>query len=101
MRGPPLVNEVRGCGQQSLRRSAGARCRFRPAVSAEDALSFLNKIRNKSQVIRGRGKQKVGRATNNRRLQAEGLADRIGGSTRQLGEKLKDAGKDAKRRLKR
>ena len=54
----------------------------------------MNKIRNRAQVSRGRAKQKVGRATNNRRLQAEGLADRIGGRTRQLGEKVKDAGKD-------
>ncbi len=54
----------------------------------------MNKIRNRAQVSRGRAKQKVGRATNNRRLQAEGLADRIGGRTRQLGEKVKDAGQD-------
>ena len=54
----------------------------------------MNKIRNRAQVSRGRAKQKVGRATNNRRLQAEGLADRIGGGTRQLGERVKDAGKD-------
>ena len=54
-------------------------------------MSFVNKIRNRAQVSRGRAKQKVGRATNNRLLQAEGLADRIGGGTRQLGEKVKDA----------
>ena len=59
-------------------------------------LSFVNKIRNRAQVTRGRAKQKVGRATNNRRLRAEGLADRIGGNTRQLGEKVKDTGKDLK-----
>lgn len=73
----------------------------RPAVVAEDALSFVKKIRNRAQVSRGRAKQKVGRATNNRRLQADGMADRIGGSTKQLGEKLKDAGRDAKGRFKR
>ena len=64
-------------------------------------MSFKNKIRNRAQVTRGRAKQKVGRATNNRRLQAEGLADRIGGSTRQLGEKVKDTGKDLKGTFKR
>ena len=64
-------------------------------------MSFINKIRNRAQVSRGRAKQKVGRATNNRRLQAEGLADRIGGGTRQLGEKVKDAGKDVRGTLRR
>ena len=64
-------------------------------------MSFVNKIRNRAQVSRGRAKQKVGRATNNRRLRAEGLADRIGGGTRQLGEKVKDAGKDFRGTFKR
>ncbi len=64
-------------------------------------LSFMNKIRNRARVTRGRAKQKVGRATNNRRLQAEGVADRIGGNTRQLGEKVKDRGKDLKGTFKR
>ena len=61
----------------------------------------MNKIRNRAQVTRGRAKQKVGRATNNRRLRAEGLADRIGGNTRQLGERVKDTGKDLKGTFKR
>lgn len=64
-------------------------------------MSFFNKIRNRAQVSRGRAKQKVGRATNNRRLQAEGLADRIGGNARQFGEEVKDKGKDVKRTFRR
>ncbi|MDQ2814534.1 MAG: CsbD family protein [Actinomycetota bacterium] len=52
-------------------------------------------------MTRGRGKQKIGRATGNRRLQAEGLADRISGGVRQLGEELKDEGKDIKRTFRR
>jgi uncharacterized protein YjbJ (UPF0337 family) len=72
-----------------------------PAVSAEGAMSFFNKIRNRSRITRGRAKQKVGRATNNRRLQADGLADRIAGNARQFGEELKDAGKDIRRTLER
>jgi uncharacterized protein YjbJ (UPF0337 family) len=67
---------------------------FGPAALAEDELSFLDKIRNRSRLSRGRAKQKIGRATNNPRLQAEGLADRVSGGARQLGEELKDAGKD-------
>jgi uncharacterized protein YjbJ (UPF0337 family) len=72
-----------------------------PAVSAEEVLGFLEKIINRSRVSRGRAKQKLGRATNNRRLRAEGLVDRIGASARQVGERAKDAGKDVKRAFKR
>jgi uncharacterized protein YjbJ (UPF0337 family) len=72
-----------------------------PAVSAEEAMGFLEKIRNRSRVGRGRAKQKIGRATNNRRLRVEGLADRIGASARQVGERAKDAGKDVKRAFRR
>jgi uncharacterized protein YjbJ (UPF0337 family) len=64
-------------------------------------VSFFNKIRNRSRIARGRAKQKVGRATNNRRLQADGLGDRIRGNARQFGEELKDAGKDIRRTLER
>jgi uncharacterized protein YjbJ (UPF0337 family) len=64
-------------------------------------MSFFNKIRNRSRITRGCAKQKVGRATNNRRLQADGLADRIGGHARQFGEELTDAGKDIRRTLER
>jgi uncharacterized protein YjbJ (UPF0337 family) len=74
---------------------------FGPAVWAEDELSFLDKIRNRSRISRGRAKQKIGRATNNRRLQADGLADRISGGARQLGEELKNAGKDVRRAFRR
>ena len=43
-------------------------------------MTFQKKIRNKFQITRGRAKQKLGRATGNRRLRAEGVADRIGGN---------------------
>ena len=64
-------------------------------------MGFLNKMRNKSQIARGRAKQKVGRATGNRRLQMHGVADRLGGNVRQAGEQLKDAGRDLGRSLRR
>jgi uncharacterized protein YjbJ (UPF0337 family) len=64
-------------------------------------LSFFNRIRNRSRISQGRAKQRFGRATSNRRLQAEGLADRVGGNVRQFGEELKDAGKDIKRTMER
>jgi uncharacterized protein YjbJ (UPF0337 family) len=53
-------------------------------------MSFLTKMKNKSQIARGRAKMKVGRATGNRRLQWHGVTDRIGGNVRQAGEQLKD-----------
>jgi uncharacterized protein YjbJ (UPF0337 family) len=64
-------------------------------------VSFLNKMRNKSQIARGRAKQKLGRATGNRRLRMRGMADRIGGNVRQAGEQVKDAGRDLGKSLRR
>jgi uncharacterized protein YjbJ (UPF0337 family) len=63
----------------------------------EDAMTFQKKIRNKFQITRGRAKQKLGRATGNRRMRAEGLADRVGGNVRQASEQVKDAGRDLRR----
>lgn len=62
-------------------------------------MSFQNRIRNRFQITRGRGKQKLGRATGNRRMRAEGVADRVGGNVKQAGEQLKDARKDLGRRF--
>jgi uncharacterized protein YjbJ (UPF0337 family) len=71
------------------------------AISVEDAMTFQKKIRNKFQITRGRAKQKLGRATGNRRMRAEGLADRIGGNVKQVGQQVKDAGRDLRRGVKR
>jgi uncharacterized protein YjbJ (UPF0337 family) len=64
-------------------------------------MSFLDKVRSKSQVGRGNAKQRVGRTTGNRRLQAEGLADRVVGAASQLARRvfnwLKDAALDLRR----
>ncbi len=62
-------------------------------------MSFQNRIRNRFQITRGRAKQKLGRATGNRRMRAEGVADRVGGNVKQAGEQLKDARKDLGRRF--
>jgi uncharacterized protein YjbJ (UPF0337 family) len=72
-------------------------CPAGTAISVEDAMSFQKKIKNRFQITRGRAKQKLGRATGNRRMQAEGLADRIGGNVRQAGEQVRDAGRDLRR----
>ncbi|GII05269.1 CsbD family protein [Planobispora takensis] len=55
-----------------------------------------DKIANKAQELKGRVKENVGDATDDRDLQAEGRADQTEGSLRQAGEKVKDAGKKVK-----
>ena len=64
-------------------------------------MTLLTKMKNKSQIVRGRTKQKLGRATGNRRLQWHGLADRVGGNARQAGEQLKDTGRGLGRSFRR
>jgi uncharacterized protein YjbJ (UPF0337 family) len=60
-------------------------------------MSFLDKVRGKSRVGRGRVRQRGGRATGSRRGQAQGLTDRIMGGARQLAGRLTDAGRDLRR----
>jgi uncharacterized protein YjbJ (UPF0337 family) len=64
-------------------------------------MGILNRIANRSRIGRGRAKQRIGRATGSRRLQAEGLADRVSGSVRQFGEDVKDELKGAGRGIER
>jgi uncharacterized protein YjbJ (UPF0337 family) len=74
------------------------RCRRRLRLPGPEAVvGFLEKVKNRSQVSRGRAKQRAGRMTNNRRMQAEGLADRLSGSAKQIGERAKDVAKDVRR----
>ena len=53
-------------------------------------MSFADKFRDKAQVLRGRIKRDTGDVTGNRRLQAEGSADKVMGNLKQAGEKVKD-----------
>jgi len=55
-------------------------------------MSLLNRIRNRSR---------IGRATGNRRLRAEGLADQVSGGARQFGEDVKSELKKAGRVIER
>ena len=45
---------------------------------------------------KGRVKQRTGRATRDRSMEAKGQGERIGGATRQVGEQAKDAGKNVR-----
>jgi uncharacterized protein YjbJ (UPF0337 family) len=59
-------------------------------------MGFMDKLRNKFQMGRGRAKQNVGRATGDPYLEGKGQAERAGGAARQVGEQAKDAAKNTR-----
>jgi uncharacterized protein YjbJ (UPF0337 family) len=50
-----------------------------------------NKTRNTAQKLKGQVKEAAGRVTGDRRLEAEGRADKTKANLKQAGEKVKDA----------
>ena len=50
-----------------------------------------NKTRNAAQKLKGQVKETAGRVTGDRRLVAEGRADKTRANLKQAGEKVKDA----------
>ena len=50
-----------------------------------------NKIENAAQDAMGRGKEALGKATGDERLQAEGRADQTKANLKKAGENVKDA----------
>lgn len=54
-------------------------------------MSFVDKLRNKVDELRGRGRENAGKATGNPGMQGEGRAERGAADLRQAGEKAKDA----------
>jgi len=50
-----------------------------------------NKTRNAAQKLKGQVKEAAGRVTGDRRLEAEGRADKTRANLKQAGEKVKDA----------
>lgn len=59
-------------------------------------MGFMDKLRNKLMMGRGRARQDIGRATGDPYLEASGQAERIEGAGRQVGEQVKDAGKNVR-----
>ena len=59
-------------------------------------MGFIDKMRNKFMMGRGRAKQDAGRAMNDPYLEAKGKGERIDGAGRQVGEQVKDAGKNVR-----
>lgn len=55
-----------------------------------------DKVKNKAEEAGGAVRENVGRATDNRDLEAEGAADRSEGKLKQAGEKVKDAAGNVK-----
>ncbi len=60
-------------------------------------MSFMDKLKNKFEKAKGRGKQSAGRKTGDRRLEAEGDKERLAGGAKQVGEQAKDAAKETRR----
>ena len=54
-------------------------------------MSLTRKFAHKAEIARGGAKRSVGRATGNRRLQAEGRRDQAKGNIKQAGARIKDA----------
>lgn len=56
----------------------------------------MDKLKNKLQMGKGRAKEEAGRATGDPYLEAEGKGDRMSGGMKEVGEQVKDAGKNVR-----
>jgi uncharacterized protein YjbJ (UPF0337 family) len=59
-------------------------------------MGFMDKLRNRFKMSRGRARQDAGRATGDPYLEASGQAERVEGATRQVGEQVKDSAKNVR-----
>ena len=53
-------------------------------------MSAIDKVKNKAQELAGEGKERVGKATGDEQLEAQGHRDQASGNIKQAGEKVKD-----------
>jgi len=60
-------------------------------------MGFLDKLRNKATMGKGRLKEGIGRHDRDPGLTTEGRGDRLRGGAKQVGERVKDAARDIKR----
>jgi uncharacterized protein YjbJ (UPF0337 family) len=63
-------------------------------------MGFLDKMRNRFKMGKGRAKEKTGRATGDPYLETKGEAERASGGARQVTEQVKDAGKNVRKTFK-
>ena len=54
-------------------------------------MGAIDKVSNKAQEIQGDAKERIGGATKDRDLQAEGKKDQTSSNLKQAGENIKDA----------
>lgn len=59
-------------------------------------MSLGDKIEHKAEELKGEAKERVGAATDDPNLAAEGRADQDAANVKQAGDHLKDAAKDVK-----
>lgn len=59
-------------------------------------MSIADKIRNRFRMGKGRAKAKTGRATGDPFLETKGQGQRAGAAGREMGEQVKDAGRNAR-----
>jgi uncharacterized protein YjbJ (UPF0337 family) len=59
-------------------------------------MGILDKGSNKSQDLKGKGKETVGKATGNKDLERKGKGDQVKSAAKDAGEKVKDAASKAK-----
>ncbi|CAB4724163.1 MAG: CsbD family protein [Actinobacteria bacterium] len=59
-------------------------------------MGIADKLSNKVEDLKGKGKEGAGKATGDEQLQAEGKADQASASIKDGVEKVKDAAKDLK-----
>jgi uncharacterized protein YjbJ (UPF0337 family) len=57
----------------------------------ETVMGAIDKAKDKAQAAKGTVKEKAGKATNDRSLEAKGKGDKASGNLKQAGEKVKDA----------
>ena len=53
-------------------------------------MSGVDKFKNKAEELQGKGKEGLGKATDDPALEAEGKGDQASGNLKQAGEKVKD-----------
>jgi uncharacterized protein YjbJ (UPF0337 family) len=63
-----------------------------PATDREELrMGAMDKIKNTAQEAKGETKEKVGRATDDEQMEAEGTGDKVAGKMKNAGEDVKDA----------
>jgi uncharacterized protein YjbJ (UPF0337 family) len=63
-------------------------------------MSLIDKVKNKLQMAKGHSKEQAGQVTRDPDLEARGRGERAHGGAKQVGEHLKDMGRDIRKTFK-